>query len=293
MSAHDRYGHDVLSGDWRHAGKPRTTDMPLSLGLIVEVGSDGYCGEVVGWENGMIVLEDRNQRRRTFPVGEYGYLVEGRPVALRIPPRRGASQSLRTPSGSRTGSHEQPHVALGSRIYVEGRHDAELVEKIWGDDLRHVGVVVEYMGGMDDLLGIVAEFEPAGGRRLGVLIDHLVANTKESRVAAQVRHAGYGDYVKITGHRFIDVWQTIKPDVLGIKAWPDVPMDRDFKKGTLAALGIPRNKPYARIDQADVGRAWQAMLARVSTYRDLDMDFVREVEKLIDFVTQDHIDQDS
>lgn len=184
-------------------------------------------------------------------------------------------------------------MALGSRIYVEGRHDAELVEKIWGDDLRHVGVVVEYMGGMDDLLGIVAEFEPARGRRLGVLIDHLVANTKESRVAAQVRHAGYGDYVKITGHRFIDVWQTIKPDVLGIKAWPDVPMDRDFKKGTLAALGIPRNKPYARIDQADVGRAWQAMLARVSTYRDLDMDFVREVEKLIDFVTQDHIDQDS
>lgn len=30
-------------------------------------------------ENGMIVLEDRNQRRRTFPVGEYGYLVEGVP----------------------------------------------------------------------------------------------------------------------------------------------------------------------------------------------------------------------
>lgn len=282
-----------MSGDWRHAGKPKTTDMPLSLGLIVEIGSDGFCGEVVGWENGMIVLEDRSRRRRSFPVGEYGYLVEGKPVALRIPPRQGSTKALRTASGSRIGAPEKAKTAVGSRIYVEGRHDAELVEKIWGADLRHVGVVVEYMGGMDDLLGIVAQFQPGPGHRLGVLIDHLVANTKESRVAAQVRHAGYGDYVTITGHRFIDVWQTIKPEVLGIKAWPDVPMDRDFKKGTLSALGIPRHKPYNKIDQTDIAHAWQAMLGRVSTYRDLDMDFVREVEKLIDFVTQDYIDEDS
>ena len=47
-------------------------------------------------------------------------------------------------------------VARASRIYVEGRHDAELVEKIWGDDLRVVGVVVEYLEGVDDLPAIVA-----------------------------------------------------------------------------------------------------------------------------------------
>ena len=77
-------------------------------------------------------------------------------------------------------------VAAASRIYVEGRHDAELVEKIWGDDLRHVGVVVEYLGGIDDLPAIVAEFAPGPGRRLGVLVDHLVAGSKESRIVAQV-----------------------------------------------------------------------------------------------------------
>ncbi|MFZ2625207.1 MAG: DUF3097 domain-containing protein [Propionibacterium sp.] len=288
MVVGDRYGRDVLAGDWRHAGKPKTTDLALSLGLIVEVGSDGYCGEVVGWENGMILLEDRAGRRRSFPVGEFGYLVEGRPVALRIPPSHGSSAPRHTASGSRVGAREAARVALSSRIYVEGRHDAELVERIWGDDLRHVGVVVEYMGGMDDLLGIVGDFRPGPGRRLGVLIDHLVARTKESRVAAQVAHAGFGDHVLIVGHRFVDVWQTIRPEVLGIRAWPEVPMDRDFKKGTLAALGVPRGKRYEQIDQADVGRAWQAMLAKVSSYRDLDMDFVRQVERLIDFVTQDH-----
>ena len=263
--------------------------MPLQLGLIVEVGSDGYCGEVMGWENGLVILKDRTGRRRAFPVGENGYLVEGRPVALRIPPRQGSTRY--TASGSLAGPREDAKKALGSRIYVEGRHDAELVEKIWGADLRHVGVVVEYMGGMDDLLGIVAEFRPERGRRLGVLIDHMVANTKESRIAAQVRHAGYGDHVMITGHRFIDIWQTINPRLLGFETWPEVPLDQDWKKGTLARLGIPRGKRYEQIDQDDVGRAWQAMLARVRTYKDLDIDFVREVEKLIDFVTQDHLDE--
>ena len=73
--------------------------------------------------------------------------------------------------------------------------------------------------------------------------------------------------------------------VMGIKAWPVVPRDVDFKKGTLAALGLPNR------DQTDVARAWQSMLARVRTFRDLDPDFTREVEKLIDFVTQDHLDE--
>ena len=290
MAGQDRYGADVLSGDRRRGNGPRTVDLPLELGLIVEVGPDGYCGEVVGWENGLVVLEDRAGRRRAFPVGEYGYLVEGRPVALRIPPRRGSTRR-RTASGSLAGPREDARTALGSRIYVEGRHDAELVEKIWGADLRHVGVVVEYMGGMDDLLGIVAEFRPGPGRRLGVLIDHLVADTKESRIAAQVRRAGRGDHVMITGHRFIDIWQTIDPHLLGFSAWPQVPLDQDWKRGTLARLGIPRGKRYEQIDQADVGRAWRAMLARVRTYKDLDIDFVREVERLIDFVTQDHLDE--
>lgn len=269
--------------DPRRNARPKTTDVPMQLGMVVEDPASGFVGEIMGWENGLVILEDRKGKRRSFPVGP-GFWLDGKPVALRIPPRTGSTKKY-TASGSRVGPQRPAKVALPSRIYVEGRHDAELVEKIWGSDLRHVGVVVEYLGGIDDLVGIVAEFRPEPGRRLGVLVDHLVTGSKEQRITAEVVKGGYGDVVHITGHRFIDIWQAIRPEVMGIKAWPVVPRDVDFKKGTLAALGLPNR------DQTDVARAWQSMLARVRTFRDLDPDFTREVEKLIDFVTQDHLDE--
>lgn len=258
--------------------------MPMELGMVVEDPSSGFVGEIMGWENGLVILEDRRGKRRSFPVGP-GFWLDGKPVALRIPPRTGTARQRYTASGSRVGPAQPARVALPSRIYVEGRHDAELVEKIWGDDLRHVGVVVEYLGGIDDLVGIVAEFKPEPGRRLGVLVDHLVSGSKEQHIAAQVARGGYGDVVQITGHRFIDIWQAIKPEVIGIKAWPEVPRDVDFKLGTLAALGLPHR------NQTDIARAWQGFLGRVRTFRDLDPGLTREVEKLIDFVTQDHLEQ--
>ena len=269
--------------DPRRNARPKTTDVPMQLGMVVEDPASGFVGEIMGWENGLVILEDRKGKRRSFPVGP-GFWLDGKPVALRIPPRTGSTKRY-TASGSRVGPQRPAKVALPSRIYVEGRHDAELVEKIWGSDLRHVGVVVEYLGGIDDLVGIVAEFRPEPGRRLGVLVDHLVTGSKEQRITAEVAKGGYGDVVHITGHRFIDIWQAIRPEVMGIKAWPVVPRDVDYKKGTLAALGLPNR------DQTDIARAWQSMLARVRTFRDLDPDFIREVEKLIDFVTQDHLDE--
>lgn len=280
----DRYRKDVLSPGWQQQGRKKSVDVPLELDMVVEDPSTGYVGAVVAWENGLVILEDRRGARRAFPVGP-GFWIDGEPVNLCIPSRQGTARRAHTASGSLSSTeHEAAKVALPSRIYVEGRHDAELVEKIWGDDLRHVGVVVEFMGGMDDLVGIVAEFRPGPGHRLGVLVDHLVAGTKESRVAAQVAKGGYGDYVMITGHRFIDVWQAIKPERIGRKAWPEVPMDEDFKLGTLKRLGLPHE------GQSDVGKAWQAMLARVRDWHDLDPRFNTEMERLIDFVTCDHME---
>ncbi len=278
----DRY-RDVLAPGWQQAHLKKTRDVPVAMDLVVEV--DDFCGAVVGWENGIVILEDRRGKRRSFPFGP-GFLLEGQPVALRAP-LRGAGNKVRyTASGSRVSeSPTKAKVALPSRLYVEGRHDAELVEKIWGADLRHVGVVVEYLGGIDDLPGIVAEFNPEPGRRLGVLVDHLVPGSKESRIAKQVAQAGYADYVLVTGHEFIDIWQAIKPERIGRKAWPTVPMNQDFKKGTLKALGLPHT------DQADIARAWQEMLARVRTWRDLEPQLNQRMEQLIDFVTQDHVAQ--
>lgn len=279
-----RYSDDVLAAGWQRAGKPTTVEVQAQVGLVVEEPTSGWVGAIIRWENGLFVLEDRAARRRSFSFGP-GFWIDGRPVAIVQPKRVTPGRATHTASGSRVGEVGPAKVALPSRIYVEGRHDAELVEKIWGGDLRHVGVVVEYLGGIDDLVAIVAEFQPEPGRRLGVLVDHLVSGSKETRIAQQVAHGGYGDVVQITGHRFIDIWQAIKPEVIGIKAWPQVPRDVDFKKGTLAALGLPHS------DQTDIAHAWQSMLGRVHTFRDLDPDFNREVEKLIDFVTQDHLDE--
>jgi Protein of unknown function (DUF3097) len=177
----------------------------------------------------------------------------------------------RTASGSIAAPPSRAKVARASRIYVEGRHDAELVEKIWGDDLRDIGVVVEYLGGIDDLPAIVAEFSPGPVRRLGVIVDHLVDGSKETRIATQVS----SPHVLIVGHPFIDVWAAVKPSVLGIPGWPRVPPGEPWKEGVLLRIGWREN----------TATAWQRILRSVTSFADLEPEFLGRVEELIDFVT--------
>ena len=82
---------------------------------------------------------------------------------------------------------------------------------------------------------------------------------------------------------FVDVWQAVKPTKLGLQSWPHVPRGTDIKHGTCAALGWPHR------DQADIARAWQRILATVTSWSDLERGLLTPVEQLIDFVTQDHI----
>jgi hypothetical protein len=269
-----RYEKDVLRPGWQRADKPVTVETPVSVGMVVEDPTSGFCGSVVRWENGLIVIEDRKGARRSFPFGP-GFWLDGKPVSLVHPPRVQKVAPTHTSSGSRIGEVEPAKVAAASRIYVEGRHDAELVEKIWGDDLRHVGVVVEYLGGIDDLPAIVDEFAPAPGRRLGVLVDHLVSGSKETRIVGQLRN----DHVLVTGHPFIDIWQAVKPARVGLASWPQIPRDLDWKHGICVALGRPANT------QADIAATWQWILGRVRDWNDLEPALPREVERLIDFVT--------
>ncbi len=162
-------------------------------------------------------------------------------------------------------------MARASRILVEGRHDAELVEKVWGDDLRIEGVVVEMLDGADHLGEIVRGFGPRTGRRLGILLDHLVTDSKESRIAADIDHPD----VLITGHPFVDVWEAVKPSVVGIEAWPTVPKGRPWKEGVCGALGVDDPRGF-----------WTRILASVTSYADLELPLVGAVEQLIDFVTR-------
>ncbi len=267
-----QYGADVLAGR-RRPGQREVPKVEAERGLVVEDSEGRFCGAVVALEKGAVTLEDRHGKRRVFPLNPGAFLLEGQRVTLVLPataparPAKTASGSVAAPAAERA----RAKVAKASRIYVEGKHDAELVEKIWGDDLRDVGVVVEYLEGIDDLAAIVRDFAPEPGRRLGVLVDHLVSGSKETRIAASVR----SPHVLIVGHPYIDIWAAVRPSAVGIAAWPDVPRGQPWKEGVLHALGWPPEVP----------KAWQRILRSVSSYADLEPALLGRVEELIDFVT--------
>ncbi|WP_292832454.1 DUF3097 domain-containing protein [Microbacterium sp.] len=277
----DRYGGDVLARGWRDAGRRTVPEIPAERQLVVEVAADGFCGAITRVDSGAVELEDRLGRRRLFPLGG-GFLIDGRAVVL-VVPRSAASTppAARTASGSFAVPEARARVARGSRILVEGRHDAELVEKVWGDDLREEGVVVEYLRGVDLLAAALDDEPPGPDRRYGVLVDHLVVGSKESRIAQEVARGPHADYVRVVGHPHIDVWQCVNPQALGIAAWPDVPRGIEWKAGVSRALGWPAR------DHADLARTWQRILRSVRSYRDLDPALLGRVEELIDFVTQE------
>jgi hypothetical protein len=270
------YGPDVLAARNRRPARAQPRQVAAEHGLVVEDATGRFCGAVVFCEKDAVTLEDRHGSRRVFALSGAPFLLEGQPVMLVRPsgpaaPARGPVPAGRTASGSIAVPNSRAKVARASRIYVEGRHDAELVEKIWGDDLREVGVVVEYLGGIDDLPAIAEEFDPGPVRKLGVLVDHLVAGSKESRIAAQVRSPD----VLIVGHPFIDVWAAVKPSACGIGGWPHVPPGTPWKEGVLRAIGWP----------PDTAAAWKRILRSVRSFADLEPEFLGRVEELIDFVT--------
>ena len=280
----------MLAGDWRAPKGGRSSEVAAEPDLVVEDVETGWCGAVVRVEKagGMHVvhLEDRRGRTKGFPLGP-GFLLDGRPVILTPPvlASRAAldaarEQTSRTASGSTAVTRAPARVALGSRIFVEGRHDAELVEKVWGADLRIEGIVVEMLDGVDDLAGAIEAFRPAPGRRMGVLVDHLLPGTKEARIVDAVRALpGIRGDVLVLGHPYVDVWQSVRPQRLGWTQWPVIPRGRSWKHGICAELGWPHDS------QADIARAWKRILGTVRSYADLEPALLASVEELIDFVT--------
>lgn len=266
---------------------PRMSSSPVEAeaGLVVEDVETGWVGAVVRVEKSggmhVVTLEDRFGKLRSFPLGP-GFWLDGSPIVLIAPAAAAPVRSTRTASGSVAVEGGRARVARASRILVEGRHDAELVEKVWGDDLRVEGVVVQPLHGVDDLAAAVSSFAPGAGRRIGVLVDHLVAGTKEWREAAALASS---PSVLVVGHPYVDVWQAVRPSRLGLAAWPVVPRGRPWKEGVLSALGWPCSSP------ADVARGWQRILGSVSTYADLEPALLAKVEELIDFVTGDVADR--
>ncbi len=263
----DRYGRDVLA---QPRARILVPEVPATADVVVEDAPSGFCGLVIACTATAVTLQDRHGRSRVFPLEPARFLLDGAPVTLIRPAAAPAAPRL-TASGSRAVVGQRARVAQAARIWVEGVHDATLVERVWGHDLRVEGIVVEPLDGLDHLSAAVADFQPAPHRRLGVLADHLVPGSKESRIAASIG----SPHVLVTGHPFIDIWQAVTPAAVGIPAWPQVPRGVDWKQGVCDALGI-----------ADTAVMWSRVNGAVRSYRDLATPLITAVERLIDFVTQ-------
>ena len=103
--------------------------------------------------------------------------------------------------------------------------------------------------------GHLRDFGPGPERRVGVLVDHLVPGSKESRIADDVRRSPVGEHVLVVGHPFVDVWaggeaRAARPRAPG-------PTSRATSSGSTASA--PRSAGRTR-DQADIARAWQQIL---------------------------------
>ncbi|WP_229683689.1 DUF3097 domain-containing protein [Nocardia camponoti] len=267
----ENYG-DIYSGHRRKA-KVAIPVVAAERDLVVEDAATGFCGAVVGFErtyDGEFVrLDDGRGRVRLFAMREAAFLIDGKPVTL-TKPTAAPKAATKSASGSTRVEGLRARVARGSRIWVEGVHDAALVERVWGHDLRVEGVVVEQLDGLDHLSPRLAEFGPGKGARVGVLVDHLVTGSKETQLTT-----GLGPHVLVTGHPFIDVWQAVRPSAVGIDAWPTVPRGEDWKTGICARLGwgTPQD-------------GWRRVYNAVTSFRDLEAPLIGAVERLIDFVTE-------
>ena len=264
------YGGDILAGHKRTRPKEYPV-VPAEPGMVVEVVGDDFVGAVMGVDKtvyGQVIrLEDRHGVERVFNLVPGGFLFEGQQVTLtRYVPKQAPRKSN---SGSRRVENVEAKVIAPSRIWVEGVHDAAIVEKIWGHDLRVEGVAVEYLEGLDNLEERLAEFQPGLGRRVGVLADHLVKGSKETRMTQAL-----GPDVLVTGHPFIDIWAAVKPERVGLKAWPDVPYGEDWKTGICQRVGW-----------SDPKDGWRRVYNAVHSFRDVDSSLIGAVERLVDFVT--------
>ncbi len=276
----DRYDDDPVA-QMRLARRPREPrKLRARRGLWLEDSVTGFYGELVRADHYQVELRDADGATRRF-VRDTIFLDDNDNAVRLDFTRPQPTAPVRSASGSLYVSNTPARVARAARIFVEGRHDAELIEKVWGHDLRIEGVAVIYLEGADHLEDVLREFNPARHRRAGVLLDHLVPGSKESHIASHITQQFGANTVRVVGHPYVDVWQALRPERLGLNEWPSIPHGQSWKHGICAELGWPHE------DQADIARAWQHILGQVRNWHDLEPAVIGRVEELIDFVTEE------
>ena len=262
--------HDILA---KRIGATEARTVAVAPGLWVEHRGSGFVGVVEDTDRATVSLRDDSGLLRVFPLEPRGFslLPDGEVVTLARPAPPVPARAAFTASGAVAEPDQPARVARADLILVEGIHDAELLEKVWGDELRSAGIVVEPMDGADHLVDEVRRRRPGPRRRVGVLLDHLVPGSKETRLATVVR----GPHVHVDGHEFVDVWQAVRPSVVGLGAWPVVGREQPWKEGICAALGC--DEPF---------QLWRRILGSVHDYRDLEPSLVGAVERILDFLLE-------
>ena len=247
---------------------------PATTDVVAEDPLSGFCGAVVACTSTAVTLEDRAGRRRLFPLTSGAFLVDGRQVTL-VRPRPAAAGTgavrVRLQGGDGcAGQDGQGGADLGRR--------ASMMRPWWngsgGTTCGSRASSSSRSTGWTTCRRPWPRSGPGDGRRLGVLVDHLVPRSKESRIADAVL-AAHRDTVLITGHPTSTSGRRCGRRRSGIAAWPDVPRGIDWKTGVCAALGMP-----------DTRQMWGRVNGAVRSYRDLDTPLITAVERLIDFVAQ-------
>ncbi len=246
--------------------------VPARPDMVLLHRSTGLRGTLWKFTGELVVLRDARGGEHTFEHHPGAFAHEGETVTLVRPPRPApgaAPATKRSAAGGVVSEQATARVARASRLWVEGDHDARFMERVWGDELRELGIVVEPMGGIDDLPEKVAEFAPSAHRKLAVLVDHLVPGSKETRLAERVR----SPHVLVVGHPWVDIWQCVRPKALGIDRWPEVPRGEEWKAGVCRRLGW-----------GTPPEGWRRVLSAVDSFVDLEPELVGAVERALDLL---------
>ncbi len=246
--------------------------LPAVPDLMLLHRSSNLRGRLIKFTDQLVVIQDRSGGRHTFENHPGTFAHQGETVTLIRPARHaGASEPVtrRSAAGGVVATEQVARVAQASRLWVEGDHDARFIERVWGDELRELGIVVEPMRGIDDLVAAVREFAPQPDRQLAILVDHLVPGSKETRLTEKIDDPN----VLILGHPFVDIWQCVRPRSMGIDSWPEVPRSEEWKAGICKRLGW-----------GSTSEGWKRVLSAVNSFADLEPELVGAVEQALDML---------
>jgi hypothetical protein len=206
--------------------QPRRVTYPAvqaKPGLIIEHRPSGQVGFIVRADHASVVLRDKTGRDHALRYLPGAFVVDGTAVTL-IPPDRTA------------------------RLLIAGVEGAQLIEGMWGDELRAEGVSVQHFDPWQSVTDAIETWRPGPGRRLGVLTG--------ARDPLDITMT----HVLVIAIPFPEIWLAVKPKVLGMTGWPNDP----------AATPEPVR---------------QRLVGSVRGYGDLDPALVGAVEALVDFMT--------